>query len=284
ELVNAALRHNPLEHMSIPALPALAAAPDAKPGGPGTNSSPAKAVEKPGTNAVAAAAAGKPGTNSIAAPGTELKGTNAVSNLVSIKPETNAAPPPEPGVKSTNSAPMQAVAKLETNTAAGQELEKKGTNAIAGTNLVSGTNSALGTNITSGTNAALRAALGRKAMELNLRQGPGKQAAELPPVIQARVDKVVDSEILGPVIRPVPMGLLGIAGEYAFLRAPSGQTEMVKEGAEMGGIKLLKIGINRVLVEEAGEKKELSIFEGYGGETLLPKPTDKTNEIITKPK
>ena len=61
--------------------------------------------------------------------------------------------------------------------------------------------------------------------------------AELPPVIQARIDKIVDSEILGPVNRPMPMGLLGIAGEYAFLRSSSGQTGMVKKGDDLGGLK-----------------------------------------------
>ena len=85
------------------------------------------------------------------------------------------------------------------------------------------------------------------------------------------MDRIIESEILAPVIRPMPMALLGIAGEVAFLRAPSGQTGLVKEGDDLGGIKLLRIGINRVLVEEQGQKKELMIFSGYGGDSLLPK-------------
>ncbi len=68
------------------------------------------------------------------------------------------------------------------------------------------------------------------------------------------------------------MALLGIAGDVAFLRAPSGQTGMVKEGDTLGELKLLKIGINRVLVEEAGQQKELTMFEGFGSSSLLPKP------------
>ena len=58
----------------------------------------------------------------------------------------------------------------------------------------------------------------------------------------------------------MPMALLGIADDDAFLRGPDGQTGMVKEGGELGGIKLLRIGINRVLIEQDGEKKELTVF------------------------
>jgi hypothetical protein len=98
--------------------------------------------------------------------------------------------------------------------------------------------------------------------------GPGKAAA-LPAAIQARVDRVTESEILGPVIRPLPMALLGIAGDVAFLRSSNGQTGLAKEGESVGGLKLLKIGINRVLVEQEGQKKELTIFSGLGGDALL---------------
>ena len=71
-------------------------------------------------------------------------------------------------------------------------------------------------------------------------------------------------------MRPLPMALLGIAGNVAFLRAANGQTGLVKEGEDLGGLKLLRIGINRVLVEQEGQKKELMIFSGLGGESLLP--------------
>ena len=70
-------------------------------------------------------------------------------------------------------------------------------------------------------------------------------------------------------LRPLPMALLGIAGDTAFLRSANGQTGLVKVGDELGGLKLLKIGINRVLVETEGQKKELMIFNGFGGESLL---------------
>jgi hypothetical protein len=98
-----------------------------------------------------------------------------------------------------------------------------------------------------------------------------RPGSELPPQVQQRVDRIIESEIFGPVTRPLPMALLGIAGQHAFLRAPNGQTGLVREGEELGGVKVLKIGANRVLVQEDKEQKELMIFSGLGGETLLPK-------------
>ena len=98
-----------------------------------------------------------------------------------------------------------------------------------------------------------------------------QQQSDLPPPIQARVDKITQSEILGAVVRPLPMALLGIAGKDAFLRGPNGQTGLVREGEELEGVKVLRIGTNRVLVEHEGQKKELTLFSGFGSETLLPK-------------
>lgn len=98
---------------------------------------------------------------------------------------------------------------------------------------------------------------------------PGAPAAPLDPLVSARIDKIIQSELLGPIPHPLPMALLGIAGHDAFIRTPSGMSGMIHEGAEFGGIKLLRIGTNRVLVEEAGAKKELMIFEGAGGVSLL---------------
>ena len=98
-----------------------------------------------------------------------------------------------------------------------------------------------------------------------------KPATNLPPAISARIDRITQSEILGSIIRPLPMALLGIAGQDAFLRAPNGQTGLLKEGEELAGVKLLRIGTNRVLIEHDGQQKELSVFSGFGSETLLPK-------------
>ena len=59
-----------------------------------------------------------------------------------------------------------------------------------------------------------------------------------------------------------------------FNRADSiGLREAVDDA--LGELKLLRIGINRVLVEQDGNKTELMIFNGYGGESLMPK--DKEN-------
>ena len=112
------------------------------------------------------------------------------------------------------------------------------------------------------TNPVTKASPGQRA--------PTKQVV-LPPVIQARVDRITQSEILGMVVRPLPMALLGIAGREAFLRAPNGQVGLLREGEELGGVKLLRIGTNRVLIEHEKEQKELMVFAGLGGETLLPK-------------
>jgi hypothetical protein len=101
--------------------------------------------------------------------------------------------------------------------------------------------------------------------------GPPKPPATLSTLAQARLDKVLQSEILAPIPRPLPLALLGIAGSHAFLRTTNGQSGMVAVGADLGGVKLLLIGINRVLVEDGGSPKELTIFEGAGGESLLPK-------------
>lgn len=127
-----------------------------------------------------------------------------------------------------------------------------------------------------GLGLALSPASEPKAAPTNTSSRPATMASarkpvELPPPIQKRVDRIVESEILGPIARPLPMALLGIAGNHAFLRAPTGQTGLIKEGEELGGIKLVRIGANRVLIEQDKEKKELTIFSGFGGESLIPK-------------
>lgn len=98
--------------------------------------------------------------------------------------------------------------------------------------------------------------------------GPGPALA---PEVEARIDRVTQSEVLGPAIRPPPMALLGIAGRDVIFRAPDGQSGLVRAGGELGGVKILRVGTNRILVQEGAEVKELMIFEGIGGESLLPK-------------
>lgn len=96
----------------------------------------------------------------------------------------------------------------------------------------------------------------------------------LPPAMQARIDKIIESEILAPVMHPMPAALMGIAGKDVFIRASNGQTGLVKEGDEMGGIKVIRVGVNRVLIEEQGQRKELTIFSGLGSDSLLSTKND----------
>ena len=97
--------------------------------------------------------------------------------------------------------------------------------------------------------------------------GPTK----LPAPTQARVDRITQSEILGAIVRPLPMALLGIGGRDAIIRTPGGQTVLLREGEETGGVRMIRIGTNRVVVEYENQKKELTLFSGLGSTTLLPK-------------
>lgn len=98
-----------------------------------------------------------------------------------------------------------------------------------------------------------------------------KPPATVPPEITARVEKIKETQVLGQIMRPPPMALIGIAGPDVLLRGPNGQTGIIREGETLGGVKVLRIGVNRVLVEHEGQQKELMLFEGFGGESLLGK-------------
>jgi len=109
-------------------------------------------------------------------------------------------------------------------------------------------------------------------MAMGPRRGPGgAPQMNLPADVQAMIDKIRQSQLLGPDIKPPPMALMGIAGKDVFLRGPNGQTGIIREGEELGGVKLIRIGTNRVVVEENGQQEELTIFSGFGSETLLEK-------------
>jgi hypothetical protein len=232
ELGNLILRGDPLAHLKIPALPTLPGATNetAKPASKETN---AAAVTKPGSN----------GTNATI-------GTSAAS-------VTNMANGTNGMAKSTNT--LAAIEKGQTNANAAPKpggLQKPG--------LHEGM-----PNMPPGMTPEMMAQM----MGGGMPGGPGGGGAKkvpLPPEAQARVDRIIDSEILGPVIHPMPLALIGIAEQEAFIQATNGQTGPVKLGGEMAGIKLLRIGVNRVLVEVDGEKKELTLFGGIGGESLMP--------------
>jgi hypothetical protein len=261
QLVGVLMRFNPLHGVIVPALPSLTA----------STNTPASGGH--GTNPATAASAGAKGTNSAQ--------SSAGSASATIS-GTNSMLTPAPTGSATDSGSHERLAKADTNTPPRLEAKTGQTNPPAsvaaagiGTNL-----SAAATDPgTNGSHPAKPAAKspgpipppGMAGMNFNPFSPRGKPADDLPPAVQARITRITDSEILGPVVRPLPMGLLGIAGDVAFLRTATGQTGLVKEGDSLGELKLLRIGINRVLIEQDGQKKELTIFSGYGGESLLTK-------------
>jgi hypothetical protein len=261
-VVAMAFHGNPLARLRIPSVPSLPVtnAPAA------TNTAAAKstnATAKTGTNAA---------STNVAASKTNDGGTNAVStNVVAAK--TNG-----PALAQSNSVSM--VGTNATNIVASKSTNA--TNVTTATNLVSGN---APTNAP--TNSASTMIVGASGARGARRGGPGgpmepgKLGPDVPIAIRSRVEKIVASEIFGPIMRPMPMALLGIGDNEAFMRAPNGQTGLMKEGDELGGIKMLRIGTNRVLVDQDGQNKELMIFGGIGSETLMPKK-ETTNEPTRK--
>ena len=324
QLVQMARRVNPLSHVTIPALPKLAAdtnAPDKKVmtnlvqissakgtnaphNGMETNSAAARIKRDKETNAASAVLAGQNFTNSPAVTNGSLATTGVVARVAlptnEIAEATNSqifTPLIEnsPASLNTNVSLPALLTEISSPNAPSESITNNslampGTNlslavAVISTNLSPRTNHtatnnllvAAGSNSVAvakskkkGTNSIAPPSMAMVAMNNSsaMRGGP---ASALPPEIKARVDRIYESELFGQVMHPVPMGLLGIAGNSAFLRAPSGQTGLVKAGDSLGEIKLLRIGINRVLVEQDGKKSELMIFDGYGGESLMPK-------------
>jgi hypothetical protein len=95
-------------------------------------------------------------------------------------------------------------------------------------------------------------------------------APPLPPEYAA----IEASGILGktPEPKPPPPALIGLAGAKALIQAPTGRWDFAAEGEAVDGVKVLRIGVNRVLVEYEGKTQELTIFSGLGGSSLLPPP------------
>ena len=244
-----------------------------------TNNPTASSTNAPSTNQIAA------GSNTLA----EVTGqTNTATQTNSATAETNALSTAKPVTNEIAGTPRKKSKSGKTNLVSEIEAgiagtNKGGTNGLlaAGTNAPGSTNTAQsGTNAVAAKNARKKGPTGGQGGP----GGPGKMA-ELPAEIKDRVDRIVQGEILGQVMRPMPMALLGIAGDTAMLRSPEGQTGLVKEGDNLGTLKLLKIGTNRVLVEVKGdkgegapEKQELMIFAGLGSESLMPKETKDTKE------
>lgn len=177
------------------------------------------------------------------------------------KPETTNPTPSQPPSSAGNPMPSGAPPQgMPAGLPAGISLPP-GVTLPPGFSLPAGVSLPAGIRISAG--GAMPVVSGRRAMS------PAQQGPPLEPELQARVDVVLESGLFGAVPKPPPMALTGIAGKYAMLRGPGGQTGLIGIGEELGGMKLLEIGINRVLVEHEGEKKELMLFNGVGGESLL---------------
>jgi hypothetical protein len=266
------LRMNPLHGVVVPALPTLAVSTNNAPeNGRSVNPAPiANAVKSTNNEPIVA------GTNISSA-----LNANKISN-------TNSISSPSPMTNGSNSISLEKIVKTETNLVSHSITNASGTNFIVaqkpvekGTNL---STVAAATNVVAHTNSEMKIAdatsiptMARAGRNFNPFQSQAKRD-DVPPAIQAQISKITASEILGPVIHPLPMVLMGIAGDVAFLRSPGGQTGLVKVGDSLGEIKLLRIGINRVLVELDGQQQELMIFSGYGGESLLSKPGGTNDE------
>ena len=265
QVARAIIRGNPLAKVTIPEVPTLPVETNAVASSKDTH----PPATKTGTNVHSVAHTNFPATNQLAV------STNAPAvNLVSSNLATNAVSVSDSAVSVTNTVEASATngtalgnATNSTNTVAGHSHPDSKTNKTnASPSIVAKHSPGSRPNFPSPGRAGMRG---------------GKPLPELPFDIQARVDRIYESELFGQVMHPMPAGLMGIAGNMAFLRSSSGQTGLVKEGDSLGEMKLLRIGINRVLVEENGEQKELMIFNGYGGESLLSKK-ETPDETIHK--
>jgi hypothetical protein len=264
-LVRAGCRAGSLVGVKIPPVPVLETNSVA-----GTNSPATSNVQTPNAVSTHVLNANLVNTNAVIA---DAVNTNAVkAGVAATNVLTNG------DVSLTGSNHVQTAHDPGTNVPSTHQTAQGTTNAVNQTNHVNHLTA-------SGTNSA-----GQSARRFTGSMPPGMgfggfpmmpgmagNAPKLPPEIQACVDKIVNSEIFAPVMHPLPMALLGIAGNTAFLRTADGQTGLVKAGDSLGDLKLLRIGINRVLVEQAGQRKELMIFDGYGGESLLQNDTSHEN-------
>lgn len=243
QLVRLVSRVNPLGQIRVPALPTLSGATNTPIPGKATNLSTGQIISTNKTNLAQRGDTGKVDTNAVAS-------TNGLGDRTKPPVVSNAGP---------------------TSLTLSNALSKPGSNLVSqvGTNMPMNIETNR-TNLLSGARPP-GSGMSPPGMMMPPRSMPGK-AADLPPAVQARVQRVVESEILGQIMRPLPMALLGIAGHAAIIRSPTGQIGLVKEGEQIGGIKLLTIGTNRVLIEQDAEKKELMIFSGMGGDSLV---TDK---------
>jgi hypothetical protein len=253
-------RWNPLSRVVVPALPTLVDSSMDRTNAPAAKGIPSNAPATPSTNVASA----PKGTNAFST--NSAISSNTVSTNIAVT--TNATSPALVVAKTTNHATNDA-AKAPTSTNVAPTVKS---NSIAARDAEPAPPSP--DPIPGGMDPKMMMTMAM--MNGGMMPGiGGKPPPPLAPAVSARISKITQSELLAPVIHPMPAALLGIAGNTAFLRAASGQTGLVKEGKSLGELKLVQIGVNRVLVEENGESKELMIFSGFGGESLL----SKTNVI-----
>ncbi len=75
---------------------------------------------------------------------------------------------------------------------------------------------------------------------------------------------------------PTLVGLVdGKARRYAVFRTGEAKSLRIAEGEELNGVKILRIGTNRVLIEHRGRKVELRLFSGLGSTPLLTQEEGK---------
>ena len=103
-------------------------------------------------------------------------------------------------------------------------------------------------------------------------EGDGAPASSLP----ERYAPLTSSGLFGkspPQKPPPPPALLGLMGgrekKYAILKGGDGKSFRLAAGEEKNGVKLLRVGTNRVVIEYLEKEIELSLFSGLGGKSLL---------------
>ena len=272
----ALVRNHPFGNIVLPVPPTLVSStPEPAPGGP-TATSPTGGGSAPGKPPSLSPTNSTGGTNLVPAlNATNLNTTNLPALASTNQPTANALVATNAKPLTATNPPVQPTTSLSaTNTG------KSVTNSsLSATNISSSPTN--GTPSATNGPVALAGQSAKAHSPHPHRMGPGgpsQPAPDLPPLVQARIGKIVDSELLGPVMHPQPMALLGIAGDVAFLRTDSGETGLVKVGDALGDLKLLRIGINRILVEQNGQPKELTIFSGMGSESLLNTSDKSSNE------
>ena len=79
------------------------------------------------------------------------------------------------------------------------------------------------------------------------------------------------SGLFGSPPKPRQSVLIGIVGDMAIIQTGSGGSKTMSIGETYQNVKLLKLDINRALIEENGKTRELTLHSGIGSESLMQK-------------